>query len=87
MPVGRVSKIPLKIYDYRNEGTVETFNVEAVVVGGAEGVFAAFVDPNNPKWFYTAAGDDGHWWIDRGPIDRAWLPGMIEALNLIGVQK
>jgi len=58
----------------------ESYDVDAWVVGGVDGVFAVYQSPKNPLLLEYAQGDDGHWWF-AGTFHRLWIPGMIEAFS------
>jgi len=86
-------KMRITVHNYHSGGSIlhpkgrdangvdidpESYEVDAWVVGGEDGVFAVYQSLENPKWIEYAQGDDGHWWF-AGVLHEAWVPGMIEA--------
>ena len=53
--IGQLSPKP-----YTKQKNIKKYEIEAWCVGGIEGILAFFF---YGKYFYIAAGDDGHWWI------------------------
>ncbi len=73
----------ITVYNYHNEhGAPYKVTVNALCVGGDEGVFAVFRMPNHPDWIGTANGDDGHWRLSSVKCE-AWLDEMITALSAV----
>jgi hypothetical protein len=82
----------IKVFVYHSGGSImhpikpdetpKVLEVEAHCVGGEEGIFATFRDPNNPKRIMYAQGDDGHWWY-AGSFSEQWLPKIIASFELV----
>lgn len=51
--------------------------VEAWIVGGSEGVFAAWASGN---LVYFAHGDDGHWWQVGSGFHHIWIAQIAAAI-------
>lgn len=58
----------------------ESYDVDAFVVGGEDGVFAAYWSPQHEGLIDYAQGDDGHWWF-AGRYSPYWIADMREALK------
>lgn len=69
------------VYDER-ENPPKVHSAYAWCVGGDTGVFALFPDPLDPRLFYEAHGDDGHWWV-VGRYSNRWAKEIIEAYKEI----
>lgn len=54
--------------------------VEAVLLGGEEGVFGVCRNPNRYEECWLLGGDDGFWWI-IGTYHQDWMPGIIATLK------
>ena len=52
--------------------------VDAYLVGGTEGVFAAWCEDDI---IYLASGDDGGWW-EIASYHKDWIPGILGALGM-----
>jgi hypothetical protein len=72
----------MKLCMIRVDDNVKQIAVNAWCVGGEDGVFALFPDPENANLFCEAHGDDGHWWI-VGRYSYPWAKQIIEAYQEI----
>jgi hypothetical protein len=60
----------------------EPFEVDAVLLGGEEGVFACW---RKGDTIFLASGDDGGWWMTT-MFHKHWLPGLVKILVEGGLQ-
>lgn len=72
----------INVENYKYNDMPTYFDVEAVCVGGVDGVRAYFIHPNRPELIVFADGDDGHWWVNN-TIHRHWIPGLIMAMQTV----
>lgn len=83
-----VETLTIKVHYYHSGGSImhphdrepDVHEVDAFVVGGEDGVFAAYWSPEHEGQIDYAQGDDGHWWF-AGRYHPHWIPEMAEALT------
>lgn len=69
------------ILDTNRGGMPRKLTVNAVCVGGDDGVRAYFPHPDKVNLMCEAGGDDGHWWM-IGTIGNDWVEEIINGLKL-----
>ena len=69
------------VFEYINNTTLPIrHTVNALCVGGNDGVFATFLMPDNPDIIGLAGGDDGHWKL-IGSYNVYWGDQILESLK------
>ncbi|HCX21888.1 MAG TPA: hypothetical protein DHN29_08230 [Cytophagales bacterium] len=74
-----MKKVRIKVepLNWEDENKDCRFEVNAFLVGGPTGVFAAWKDGNCVRY---AEGDDGYW-REKGSFNEHWLPRIIGVLS------
>ena len=73
--------IPIIVYEYINDHDMpNVLEVNAICVGGKEGVFAVFKMPNNDQLIGFASGDDGYWYLTE-IYHIHWISEIVEAID------